>query len=109
MAQPTLEQIFGTGAIQDADSVTIDKAALATVGLTANANNAAEALLNAIFRVAAKHLTAANLDLNPDQSIVIGTPSNSTDDRLNATYFVQNFTIGFQKLIANTDVMPGDM
>jgi shikimate 5-dehydrogenase len=109
MAEITLSDLFGAGATQTATELTILKSDLAAVGLTANTSNKAEALLNALFRKAAVVLTAANLDQNADQSIVINNPSLSTDERLSNTYLVQNFTIGFQRLIADGNIVPGDM
>ncbi len=109
MAEITLSEIFGAGATQTATELTILKADLVAVGLTANASNKAEALLNALFRKAAVTLTATNLDQNADQSIVINSPSISTDERLNNTYLVQNFTIGFQRLLSDGAILPGDM
>lgn len=49
MADYTLQELFGPGAAQTATTVTIQKADLAAVGLTASANNSAESLLIAIF------------------------------------------------------------
>lgn len=67
MPEPTLENVFGPGATQEADTLTISKSALAAVGLTPQAVNNAEGLLAAILRVAANTLTTANQQLNPDQ------------------------------------------
>ena len=42
MPEPTLTQVFGANATQSAANITIAKSDLATVGLTASANNTAE-------------------------------------------------------------------
>ncbi|MBE9011032.1 hypothetical protein IQ250_12525 [Pseudanabaenaceae cyanobacterium LEGE 13415] len=57
MAEPTLQEIFGTGATQDANTLTIQKSALAAKGLNSSANNTAESLLTAIMLQAAENLT----------------------------------------------------
>lgn len=109
MPEIALTDMFGTGATQDAVTVTFLKADLASVGLTATASNKAESILYSLIRKAAVTLTAANLDLNADQSIVIGTPTISTDERLNNTYLVNNITIGVQRLISDGAITPGDL
>jgi hypothetical protein len=57
MAEPTLEQVFGAGATQDANTLTIPKSWLATKGLTAAAANTAESMLVALVMAAADNLT----------------------------------------------------
>jgi len=57
MPEPTLDEVFGPGATQTADSITIPKARLVTKGLTASANNRAEALLAALLMAASDSLT----------------------------------------------------
>jgi hypothetical protein len=109
MAEPTLTQVFGAGATQTATDLIIKKADLAAIGLTATASNGAEALLNAILRLAKIELSPTNLDANIDQSIVISAPTLSVDERNGQNFIVQNYTIGLQKLISNGDVLPGDM
>lgn len=52
MAEPTLQQVFGAGATQDANTLTISKSALTAKGLQANGENSAEALLVAIVMLA---------------------------------------------------------
>lgn len=109
MAEPTLTEVFGAGATQSATTITILKADLQSTGLTPSASNKAEALFNAIVRRAASYLTPENLDLNPDQNVVISLPTVAVDNRFNNDYTVQNFTLGFQKLIADSTVSPDDM
>lgn len=65
MAEPTLADVFGSGASQNANVLTIQKSDLAGVGLTASASNRAEALLVAIILRASQSLseTARTVDL----------------------------------------------
>lgn len=109
MAELALTDIFGAGTVQDSTTVTFLKADLVSAGLVASSNNKAEAILYALLKKAGGVLTAANLDLNADQSIVIGTVSISTDERLNQTYLVNNFTVGIQRLISDGAIAPGDL
>ncbi len=51
MAEPTLQQVFGANVTQDANTITISKADLASVGLTASANNRGEQLFTAILLI----------------------------------------------------------
>lgn len=60
MAEPSLQSVFGPGATQTSTNLTISKADLATVGLTAQASNTAESLFVAFILIAAKELTEAN-------------------------------------------------
>lgn len=71
MAEPTLAEIFGAGAVQDENTLTIQKAALVGVGLTANAANRAEALFAALFRLAANKLNPTNQETDADIQIAI--------------------------------------
>ncbi len=81
MAEPTLVQVFGAGATQSATTITILKADLAAVGLTASASNSAESLLGAIVLNAKTYLTQANFDANINQSITILPGFNSIVQR----------------------------
>jgi hypothetical protein len=71
MAEPTLAQVFGSNATQDANTLTISKADLTSVGLTASANNTAESLVVALILKAASYLTETNQSSNPDIQITI--------------------------------------
>lgn len=109
--EPTLTQVFGAGATQDATTITITKANL--VGLTASANNTAEALLTGILKTAAVNLTDANRDLNIDQSVVIDlsqTPSFTT--RINGntteTYIRNTISVELDKAYGTVEIDPDD-
>jgi hypothetical protein len=81
MAEPTLIQVFGAGATQTSTEITILKADLAAVGLTASSTNSAESLLAAIVLTGKAYLTQANFDANTDQSITILPGFNSIVQR----------------------------
>ncbi|MBW4598726.1 MAG: hypothetical protein KME29_03830 [Calothrix sp. FI2-JRJ7] len=106
MAEPTLTQVFGTNATQDATTITIYKADL--TGLTATANNSAESILAAIDLKASSYLTQTNQDLNPDQSIVIEQGTGSITTRNNLNYREYNLTITLSKLDTQSAIDPND-
>lgn len=85
MAEPTITQVFGAGAAQTATSITIQKADLASTGLTASGTNTAESLLTAIVLKAREHLTPTNFESNTDQSITIEPGFNSIIQRVNSS------------------------
>lgn len=60
MAEPTLVDVFGANATQNATDLVIKKADLAALGLTASAANTAESLLISIILKAAAVLTEVN-------------------------------------------------
>jgi hypothetical protein len=108
MAEPTLVQVFGSGAVQDANTVTIQKSALAAVGLTTSADNRAEALLAALVKVAAAYLSRENYDANLDQSIYIDAGLNNLSYRGTTPYSIQPYTINFAKLAPASTIDPDD-
>lgn len=57
MAKPTLIEVFGPGALQDSNYLTIAKSSLAQSGLTTLSENSPEGLLAALLLQAAKSLT----------------------------------------------------
>jgi hypothetical protein len=85
MAEPSLSQVFGAGATQTASSISISKADLAAVGLTASASNTAESLLVAILLLAKNYLTETAFEANSDQSITILPGFNSIVQRSNGS------------------------
>lgn len=106
-AEPTLQQVFGAGATQDATTLTILKANL--TGLTASANNTAESLLVGIVIKAKSFLTTTNQESNPEQSITIAdgyAPSFAV--RNNTTYRQDDITISLQKSAGDTTIDPDD-
>ncbi|MCC5641105.1 hypothetical protein LC593_35850 [Nostoc sp. CHAB 5844] len=79
MAEPTLQEIFGSNASQTSTTITITKADL--TGLTASSSNSGESLLVAILLQAKVNLTQTNFDSNIDQSIYIATGFSSFTNR----------------------------
>lgn len=108
MAEPTLQQVFGTNAAQTATTLTISKADLTGVGLTASATNTAESLLVAIFLIAKSYLTDANLTNNPDQSISVLDSFDSLVTRNNTQYRQKTYSINLQKVDATFAIDPDD-
>lgn len=111
MAEPTLQQVFGTNATQTSTTLTITKADLASVGLTANANNTAESLFVALVLFAKNSLTTANQENNPDQSITVTESSfnfESFADRNNTRYVQNTYEVNLQKIYAGSNIIPND-
>lgn len=109
MAEPTLQEVFGLGATQTANTITIAKADLP--GLTPAADNRAESLFVGIFLRAKSYLTPANQEANPDQSITITDPDFNADtlvQRNNQTYRQKTQSVNLQKLDTNTGIDPDD-
>ena len=71
MAEPTLQQVFGTGATQTATELIIAKSDLAALGLTASATNTAESLTVAVLLKAKEYLNDTNQATNGDIQITI--------------------------------------
>lgn len=108
MAEPTLQDVFGGSAAQDATTLTISKANLTTVGLTATATNTAESLFVAILLLAKSTLTADALNTNPDQSISIDDSFESLVTRNSQTYRQKTYSINLQKLDTGSTIDPDD-
>ncbi|MFM6668835.1 MAG: hypothetical protein ACKPJO_01645 [Dolichospermum sp.] len=110
MPQPTLTEIFGSGATQTATTLTISKSALATVGLTASSDNSAEAILAAILLIAKINLTEEKFTLNIDQSIVIDNGFKSTTIRgtNNVQYLTDQLTVTLAKVDPLSPLDPDD-
>jgi hypothetical protein len=108
MAEPTLTQIFGTNAVQDASTITIAKADL--TGLTASTNNTAESLLTAIVLKAQSYLTLTAFDSNIDQSVYIenGFSSFTTRGTNNDPYRVDQLTLNLSKPDTGSTLDPDD-
>jgi hypothetical protein len=109
--EPTLEQVFGAGTTQDATSITILKANLP--GLTAAANNTAEALLTGILKRAAVNLTDTNRDSNINQSVVVdlsATPlfATRTNGNTTETYIRNTISVELDKAYGTVEIDPDD-
>lgn len=108
MAEPTLQQVFGAGATQDATTFTIAKADLTAVGLTASATNTAESLMVAILLLAKDYLTAANFENNLDQSITIEESFKNLVTRNNQTFRQNSYSVNLHKLDTDSTIDPDD-
>lgn len=109
MAEPTLQEVFGAGATQTANAITILKADLP--GLTAAADNRAEALWVGLFLRAFGVLTQIRQDTNPEQNIVLRKPDFNADQivtRNNQNYRQNIFEAVLQKLDTQADIDPDD-
>lgn len=111
MAEPSLVQVFGAGATQTANTISIAKADLTAVGLTPSATNTAESLFVAIMLLAKNYLTATALETNPDQSIIIAESEfgfQSLVTRNNQQYRQSTYTVSLQKLDGLANIDPDD-
>jgi hypothetical protein len=107
MAEPTLAQVFGSNATQDATTLTIAKADL--TGLTASANNTAESLLVALILKCAEYLNDTNQSNNIDQSVSISTATTpSFTNRNNAVYIRDSLTVEIDKPAGTLTIDPDD-
>ena len=108
MAEPTLVTIFGNNASQTATELIISKADLATVGLTASANNTPESLLAAIIALAQPRLGQVSYDANLDQSIIITNQPDTLINRGSTTYRQSGKIIEFFKVDSSGNFDPDD-
>lgn len=108
MAEPTLAGIFGSSATQSATQLTISKADLASVGLTASATNTPESLLAAIIVLAQSSLGQLTYDTNLDQSITITNGTDALVTRNSTTYRQKTKTIDFFKVDSLGNFDPDD-
>ncbi|OCQ98967.1 hypothetical protein BCD64_23295 [Nostoc sp. MBR 210] len=107
MAEPTLQQVFGANATQDATTLTIAKADLAAVGLNALASNTAESLWVAVLLQASEYLTPENLELNAEQQVAIEESTVQTlVTRNNSSYRQVSFTVDLQTPDINFQLDP---
>jgi hypothetical protein len=108
MAEPTLQEVFGAAAVQDANTLTISKADLAATGLTPSANNKAESLLVALIQLARVQLTPTNQETNADQSITLEDSFDSIVSRNNQNYRQKTISLNLQKLDTANTINPND-
>jgi hypothetical protein len=97
MAEPTLSAVFGAGALQDADTITIQKSALVTKGLIASADNKAEQILAALIKLQIDSLTALAQGSNPDQSVTVQEGFNTLETRNGIQYYNTTVNVTFSK------------
>jgi hypothetical protein len=107
MAKPSLTDIFGANAVQDGNTLIIDKTTdLASVGLSPSPTNTAESLLMAIILKAAVFLTEAAQDTNNDQVITVTKGSDNLITRNNNQYKEFGYDVKAQILDSQTVVDP---
>ncbi|BAY74174.1 hypothetical protein NIES25_51720 [Nostoc linckia NIES-25] len=115
MAEPTIAQIFGTGATRLASGATTSSAglfipdsALQAAGLATPTTASAEGHFAAVTLNAQSYLTQANFDANTDQSIYLanGFSSFTTRGTNNDPYRVDQLTINFAKLDDSSTLDP---
>ena len=108
MAEPTLIEVFGTGATQDATTFTIDKNDQVAIGLTPSASNTAESLLAAIIAIAQQTLTTTRQESHSEQSIVIEDNLEALTTRNDQLYRQLTKSISFDKLDTQVGFDPDD-
>jgi len=108
MAEPTPQQVFGTGFTQTATTLTISKSDLVSVGLTPDANNRAEQLLVAILLKAKAYLTPTLQETDNDVQVTIDTSYPSIVYRNNQNYRQNTYTVALQKIDTATAIDPDD-
>lgn len=111
MAEPSLTQVFGAGATQTATTLSIAKADLAAVGLTASATNTAESLFVALLLLAKSSLTPTAQETNGDQSITVAQADfnfQTLVERNNQTYRQSTYSVNLQKLDTGNTIDPDD-
>ena len=108
MAEPTLIEIFGSGATQDATTLTIDKNDLIAIGLTPSASNTGESLVAAIIAKAQETLTASRQESHSEQSIVIEDNLETLTTRNDQLYRQLTKSISFDKLDTQVGFDPDD-
>lgn len=106
MAEPTLISVFGAGATQTANTITINKADLP--GLTAAATNTAESLVVGLLLRFQSSLTKTGFGADLDQSIYVesGYPTFAFRGSNNSQYRVDQLTINFAKVDTTSIIDP---
>lgn len=111
MAEPSIQQVFGANAQSTSTTLSIAKADLAAVGLTASANNTAESLFVALLLMAKNSLTTTAQETNPDQSVTVAEADfnfQTLVSRNNATYRQSTYSVNLQKLDTGNAIDPDD-
>lgn len=107
MAEPTLTQVFGANASQNATTITITKADLASAGYTPTETDSAEKILAAVIDKARQTLTSTAADTNPDQSIIFDDePFFTGTQRGSARYTRLSLTVNFDTAVSITGIIP---
>ncbi|MGM3305096.1 hypothetical protein ACSQ6I_03775 [Anabaena sp. WFMT] len=104
--EPTLQQIFGASATQDATTVTILKSEIGVLGASATG----EAILTGAVLKAQAYLTQTNYDANIDQSVVVdnGFPGFVNRGEPAVQYRTDQLTITLSKVDDAVTLDPND-
>ena len=95
MSEPTLTEAFGSGTIQDADSITILKKNL--IGLEAKTENTSEQIIAGLTLKLATTFSEANQTSNPDQQVtVVDARFTESIERNGKTYKQITYNFQFQ-------------
>ena len=104
MTEPTLVQIFGTGATRLASGATTSSAglfipdsALQTAGLATPSTATAEGHFVAVLLGAKPYLSQTNFDANTDQSVVVADGYSSFTTRGTTNYRTDQLTVSLSK------------
>lgn len=106
MAEPTLIHIFGAGATQDANTITIQKSALAAMGLTLSASNRAESIFAALIKLNLNSLSITNAAMRPEQSITVQQGFDSIETNAGVTYYNTSILVNLRKTIQAGGITP---
>lgn len=117
MAEPTIAQIFGTGATRLANGATTSSAGLfipdsvfTAAGLATPSSASAEGHLVALLLTIQTYLTQTNFNANIDQSVYVaaGFPSFTTRGTNNDSYRLDQLTFNLAKLDTAATIEPDD-
>ncbi|ACC80341.1 hypothetical protein [Nostoc punctiforme] len=109
MSGQSLASVLGANATQTSSTVTISKADLASVGLTASGANDGEAIFAAIVLLAKQYLTSSNQVAIPAiQTIINDVAQPSYVTRNGQLYKRDSMTIAFDKATTNPVLDPDD-
>ncbi|MEH1981409.1 MAG: hypothetical protein V7L27_19435 [Nostoc sp.] len=113
MAEPTLEQILGTGTTRLASGATtastglfIPDSALVAAGLATPSTATAEGHFVALLLAAKAYLTQSNFDANTDQSILLADGFSSFTTRGTTNYRQDQITVSLAKIDTSSTIDP---
>ena len=109
MSGQLLTSILGANSTQTNTTVTISKADLATVGLTASSTNDGEAIFLAIVLLAKQYLTSTNQAATPAiQTILTDAVQPSFVTRAGQLYRRDTINVSLDKVTASVTLDPDD-
>jgi hypothetical protein len=108
MAEPTLAEVFGANATQDATDLVIKKSDLPATNFTPSSTNRAEQLLVAMIQKIATKLNETNQTSDPDIQITVEPSFNTVTTVNGIPYKVFTYTISLRKPDTDTVIKPND-